>query len=68
MGRQSQNLTHWNDLAGRESPAASRGPNRFHGQKNGPTGAAGESLRLFPQLDLDPTCPESEPQVTKVTA
>ncbi len=34
--RQSQNLTHWSVLAGRESLTTSRALNRFHGQKNRP--------------------------------
>jgi hypothetical protein len=39
---QSQDLTHWSVLAGREPQTpTSRELNRFHGQKNGPSVNAG---------------------------
>src|SRR5262249_4997670 len=37
MARQSQNLTQWCVLSVPESLPTSRGQNRFHGQKNGPS-------------------------------
>jgi hypothetical protein len=45
--RQSQNLTHWRDFDGPESLTTSRGLNRIHGQKNGPSVNSGRNrLRI----------------------